>query len=706
MKVFAYLFFCLFCLFGLPVNAQDAYHNNLTGMLMEDHSLEVSSFVFENNEASINNLFYVFGGATRTTFETPGNEFSRVVSVTSSAVGDPWAAGLGIRNRSFVNQGDIVLLTFWGKRTSANSDLPVFIERTSDFEKEFYQAISFTPEWEQYFIVIKASNNYPVNALSFGFHLGNVAQNFQIGGFTALNLGNQYELSDIPFGLSADSYGGSADDAPWRAEAASRIDNLRKADMGIMVSDIDGNPVPGATVRVEMQEHEFGFGSAMVMCRFPGNGCFNQTYIQKIGNLDGEGHGFNAAVNENALKWDAWEEEWIGTPEETVNGVVWLDNQGIDFRGHTLLWPGWDKMPDDMLQNQNNLTYMKNRIDERLESMLLHPVLGELIDEWDVINEITFVRDLENAFKNNPGYTTGRELYPEIFNKATELAPGKTNYLNDYAVFSGGSNTNTINRYKNFIEEIIDSGAKLDGIGFQGHIGATPTSILRVKDIYDDFYESYGKRIKITEYDIDPTVSPETQARYLNDFLTMTFSHEAVDAFIMWGFWDGNHWKNNAPMFDINWNLKPSGAAFNNLVFNEWWTNETGTTNDEGLMLFRPFKGQHKIFVEHDGIMQEVNATLSGDTTLHIILGVTATQELDVNLVEIAPNPTHDHIKITLNEAIANVNLDILDVNGKIYQHFEQVANGSILEIDLASGVYIVRLQSLNKTGYRKLVVQ
>ena len=700
------LIFLSIYLFSLPIFAQDAYHNNLTQMLENDYSLEVSSFVFNNTEVNINNSFYIFGGATRTTFEVPGNDFSRVLSVSNNTVGDPWAAGLGIRNVNPISQGDIVLLTFWGKRTSVNSDLPIFIERASDYEKEFYQAINLTAEWTQYFIAIEASNNYSPNALTFGFHLGNVAQSFQLGGLTALNLSDQYNLGDISFAISADAYGGSQDNAPWRAEAANRIETLRKADMNITVVDMNGNAIPNATVRVEMQEHDFGFGSAMVMCRFPGNNCFNQTYIQKIKNLDGQGHGFNAAVSENALKWDGWEEGWAGSTGQIVNGVEWLDNQGIDVRGHTLVWPGWDKMPDDILENQNNITYIKNRIDERLESMLLHPVLGELVTEWDVINEVTFVRDLENAFKNTPGYNTGRELYTEIFNKTTELRPNNVNYLNDYALFSGASNINTINRYKEFIQEIIDSGAKLDGIGFQAHIGASPTSILRVKEIYDDFYDSYAKPIKVTEYDIDPSVSPETQARYLNDFLTMTFSHESVEAFIMWGFWDGNHWKDNAPMFDINWNLKPSGEAFNNLVFNEWWTDETKTTNSQGLSVFRPFKGQHKIYVDYNGVTQVIDANLTSDTDLNVVFGVTATQELDATLVEITPNPTRDFIQVTLNEELANVDLEILDITGKVCQSFEQVSTGNRLEIDLSSGVYVVRLRSLDQTGYRKLVVQ
>ena len=29
----------------------------------------------------------------------------------------------------------------------------------------------------------------------------------------------------------------------------------------------------------------------------------------------------------------------------------------------------------------------------------------------------------------------------------------------------------------------------------------------------------------------------------------MIFSHPATNGFLMWGFWDGAHWKDNAPYF-------------------------------------------------------------------------------------------------------------------------------------------------------------
>ena len=314
--------------------------------------------------------------------------------------------------------------------------------------------------------------------MTLGFHLASQVQHFQLGGFTVYNLGN-IELAQAPSTFAEGSYGGFEADAAWRAPAQRRIDSLRRKNLTIHVVNKDGLPIPDVRVSIDMQEHEFGFGSAVVACRMPGNNCYNQTYLDKLLDLDGAGHGFNVAVTENALKWDAWEEQWIGSPDQTRNAIIWLNDNHIETRGHTLIWPGWDHMPDDMQQNSTNLTYLIDRINDRMETMLTDPTLGELITEWDVLNEITLVRDLEMAFSTSSEYQTGRELYGDILQRVTELRPNHRNYINDFVVFSGaGGLSTTVERYHSYIQEIIATdGAKLDGIGFQSHIGMSPISI-------------------------------------------------------------------------------------------------------------------------------------------------------------------------------------------------------------------------------------
>jgi len=388
-------------------------------------------------------------------------------------------------------------------------------------------------------------------------------QEFEVAGFTALNLGANYELSGVPSTFSPANYEGNEEDAPWRALAEARIENIRKADLQVSVRNQNGEPISDAIVSSEMIEHEFGFGSAIVSCRIPNNQCYDATYVSKLMDLDGKGHQFNVGVTENALKWRAWEAEWLGPPEDAIKALEWLTEQGITMRGHNLFWPGSDYLPDDINENLNDLEYLRSRIDARIETLIENPQIKSLIRDWDILNEIAVNRTFESAFKNDPNFETGREIYVEMIEKVRAFDPTLELYINDYVVLSGGgSSDEVINRYKQFLDELSESAFTFDGIGFQGHIGSFPTSIPKTLQVFDEFYQRYDVPFQLTEYDINPNIDEQTQAKYLEDFLTACFSHPAMKAFLMWGFWDGNHWKGNAPLFDIDWNLKPSGESY------------------------------------------------------------------------------------------------------------------------------------------------
>ena len=181
--------------------------------------------------------------------------------------------------------------------------------------------------------------------------------------------------------------------------------------------------------------------------------------------------------------------------------------------------------------------YIKTRMRAHIEDILTYPGIGDEMIDWDVLNEITTNNDYANHFAGTPGYTTGRELYPEIFKQADSLAIGPKWYLNDYvAIEQGDSPSNGIATWRSRIDELLAAGAPLDGLGFQGHFSASPTGIPRVKEIYDEFWNAYGLEAKVTEYDIDKLVPAQTQAAYMRDILTITFAHPSMKGFLMWGF--------------------------------------------------------------------------------------------------------------------------------------------------------------------------
>jgi len=689
------------------LNAQDSYHTDLINFLSDEYNLEGHSFVLYDTEDDIVQNKYTYGDVQATEFSDGELGFSNYTSIDVPIAGNnPWDAGYGISNITQVNQGDAIIVHFWARRNSPTGSVNAFSEDGATFDKEFFNFFELTSDWTSYFYSFKSSKTFQVDAMTLGFHLATESQNIDIGGFTALNYGQTPALDDLPSSFLPLNYGGNEADASWRSSAADRIEEIRKAILDITVVDQDGLPIEGLAVNVTMQEHSFGFGSAFALGRFPDGRDYNEQYLSKITDLDGKGHGFNVGVNENALKWDGWEEEWIGSPTQTKNALEWLTRNGVEMRGHVLVWPGYDNLPSDI--EGNSVSYINDRIKGRLEEMLTDPVLSENLGEWDILNEITTNRDLEMFYQGNSGYENGRELYQEIIAQAKSIAPNKTFYVNDYIVLSGGgSSPAVIERYQGYLDEMAAGDVGFDGIGFQCHIGSIPTSIDKIESVLNDFYDRYNVRMKITEFDIEPSVDQETAAQYTSDFLTMIFSHPGVDAFIMWGFWDNNHWKSNALMFDSDWNIKPAGQTFVDKVFDEWWTDETVNSDANGIVSSRAFKGKYNISFTHNGTQKDTIIQLDDDMSFTMNADITsATQDPVLSQIEIFPNPVLDGgIRIYLPGKLNDIELKILTTDGKVLTELNQVKSGDFINLDQSPGIYILHLRNGDRFATKRVVI-
>lgn len=708
MKIVYFLLLSLSCLL---LTAQDDYHNNLQTSLSSEYNLPSGNWVFNNTETMNYSQIASWGGS-QSVQAINGQTFTKLSQVSIAGQGNnPWDSGWKINNSSSIVQGDRVLLVFWIKSTSESGTAKLFIEHATEFNKEIYVDVNITTEWVQYFVPFEAlSGSYASNGLALGFHLALQQQTVQIGGFTAINYGKDITLDQLPNDFDNNLYEGHEEDAPWRIAAAARIDQFRKADLTIEAVTTDGVPIPGANFDIQMLRHEFAFGSAITAARIAGNNSQNNIYQDKIINLDGKGHGFNWVVFENDLKWDGWEEEWFVNHNELVNAVSWLRDKDIEIRGHTLVWPGWDNLPNDLQNNANNPDYIWGRIDGRLDEILNYPGLKGNIPEWDVLNEIVTNTSLESVFANVSGNATGREVYADIFKRVRELSPDTELYLNDYMTLTlnntGGGQYDIL---KARIQELIDAGAPIDGIGFQGHIRGFPNSIPSVLNTLDDFYTSFGLTAKITEFDMPPIVSEELGAKYLHDFLTAVFSHESVNGFLFWNFWDVATWRNpGANLFREDWSQKPAGDTFIDLVFNQWWTDMNAQTDEAGQLKARVFKGQHEITYNCDGETITEIIDLTKDETFTITCDnlPTHTREIDKGPVfSLYPNPAHDHITIEREES-SPAQLNLYNALGvKIEEHKLNAAR-QIVPLRVPNGVYFISVCSQEGERFEKIVVR
>ena len=411
-------------------------------------------------------------------------------------------------------------------------------------------------------------------------------------------------------------YGGAESDAAWRATAETMIDQNRKADLTINVLDQFGNAIPDAQVHVLQTKQAYQFGSAVSVNQILGYTSDDAIYRQKFEEL------FNTATIENSLKWVPLEGEWgssysLGRAIQTLD---YLNARGIDNRGHVLLWPGWSNLPTYLQSYAGNPTALRQEIYDHIDEVA--GAVGDRVVEWDVINEPRTNNDLMGIF--------GDSILVDAFNRA-DAATNAQMFINEYNIITQDGNWWTRQQYLNTINYLLNSNINLDGIGMQGHFNANSlTGITDVWSILDQFYAT-GVPITITEYDLvpDPNASESERealkANYLRDFLTAVFAHPGTEGFMLWGFWEGRHWRPDAAMFNLDWSETPMLQVWEDLVLDQFMTDETLDTNALGQALLRAFHGQHTIEVTVD--VQTYYETVSLDatgTTLDITLPIGA----------------------------------------------------------------------------------
>jgi endo-1,4-beta-xylanase len=511
--------------------------------------------------------------------------------------GNTWDVQVQTRVAQPVAYGDVILATFYVKaeasrQESGEAQTELVMELAQPpWAKSVEYPVRVSHDWTKIHARFKAERSYAAGEAQLIFRLGYAPQILQIGGVSVENFGKQLVLADLP--TTKITYPGMEAEAPWRKAAAERIEQLRKRELSIVVQDKAGRPVAGAEVVVHQTRQAFGFGSAVVAQTLNGRG--NERYKELTAEL------FNTAVFENNLKWQPLAGDWGGgwTVDVALKGADWLSAHGIQTRGHVLVWPSWRNLPRSVKALEKEPAKLRAAVNAHV-TQLTTAMRGKLV-HWDVLNEPFDNHDLMDLF--------GDDVMLEWFKAARAADPNVKLFINDYAILSGGGgDTPHRDHYEKTIKFLIDRGAPLDGIGMQGHFGAAltgPEDLLKLLDRY----AKLGKQIWITEFDVD--LEDEALAgQFTRDFYTTLFSHPAVGGIMMWGFWDGAHWRRNAPLYRKDWSLKPAGAAYRDLVLKAWRTDEVAKTDATGTYKTRAFLGNYALKVASGGQSKTIEVEL------------------------------------------------------------------------------------------------
>lgn len=531
--------------------------------------------------------------ATGTTFQQVGKCTASAISVADQAftegirisvqsdISNTWDAQVKFPAIEGIETGDIILVSFFARTISSTQEtgegnVTVVIENNTSYTKDISYTLTIGNEWRQYYASAESGHTLSSSQISYLFHCGFPDQIIEVADVQYLNYKQTLSLDDLP--VTEITYYGQDPDAEWRPLAAERINQIRKGIVDLTIYDEAGQLVEGASISIEMVQHQFGFGTAIAASEFNSNA----TYRNKVLEM------FNEVVFENDLKWPQFNPN---STDHITRAMDTLDAHNIPIRGHNIIWPSWRFTPDFLETLKDDPIALRNAIDMRFDQVTQF-TKGRLVD-WDVMNEPYSEHDIQNIL--------GNEIMAEWFNRARQNDRSVKLYVNDYSIISaGGKNTEKQNYYYNLIKQIEADGGHIDGIGLQGHMSSELTPITKVYDIVEKYAE-LGKEIKITEHDINlPEQQQSVQADYTRDFMTILFSHASVKSLLVWGFWAGRHWRPEAAFFNDDWSIRPHGVVWNDLIYNQWWTPKTDlVTDSDGHTSLDGFLGKYKYSVSY-----------------------------------------------------------------------------------------------------------
>ena len=542
---------------------------------------------------NLNNISGTWGVSQSVSVE--GQPFSIAYEVETQTLPDQsWHLQAVERNEGVVANADVMRFEFYVRATTgANPRTGFVVQETTNYSTLFRQDIDLTSDWQFFSIDVPANADYGLNGLQAVFNLGHELQTVQIGGFFWTNESNHVDLDELPAQFPGATYEGRLGTDAWRATAEQDIDNVRKSEVTVNVTDSNGNPLEGAVVSLRQARHEFLFGSAINAYngKLDPNGTDEALkYQSEIKRL------FNSVVFENSLKWPGF----LQDRQRGLDGVEFATDNDMYIRGHNVIWPSRTFMPDSIWAEYDTRTtndgkpsadaWLKATIEDRFDDVL--NTFHGVIPEWDVVNEPWSNHDVMDIF--------GDSIVIEWFQRMRDFDPDIKLALNDYGIFArNGGDTNHRANFEYWLGLLNDAGL-LDVIGEQSHYqDASLTDIEVLGQLINTYHTQFDKPIAITEFDVD-SVDEQLQADYLRDYMMMSFSQSAVTEFLHWGFWADSHWLPDAALYRKDFSIKPNGQAYEDLVFGRWWTDVQGTTRG-GAFSTKSFLGEYNVVVEYQG---------------------------------------------------------------------------------------------------------
>lgn len=496
----------------------------------------------------------------------PGPE-ANTLAITFDNPGNAWDAQIGRPSLGGVNAGDAIRMTFRARTEGKGTIIPVFEQATAPNEKIIMQAIGTDAEWRTYEITRQATKSYAKGETQTKLFFSGTGIAF-VSDLRVENLG---PIAG-PFGMN-DKLGPfkRERDEALLTQARANIEQIRKGKLVLTLRDASGKPLKNAPVRVKMERPAFRWGTAVTAALINADTPEAKKYREILQRE------FNTVVFENDLKWNG------GTappPAETLRALDWLRARNFDVRGHNLVWGSDQYLPADLKAAP---------VAEKW------PIIAKHIQAYVSATEgKVYVWDVVNEAVTNTGLweQIGWDKFAESYKLAKKTDPNALLAYNEYNIYNPDHRRTAIARVK-----LLQSmGAPVDVFGDQGHYGVPEPAARTIWNGWNEVGRETGLPIEITEYDFG-TFDHAMYGDQIEDTMTLAFGNPNVRAFLMWGFWEGAHWraKEGGAIVNRDFSYREPMKRFHRLVHETWTTDATVKTDASGTVTLPAFYGTYRI---------------------------------------------------------------------------------------------------------------
>ena len=451
---------------------------------------------------------------------------------------------------------------------------------------------------------------------------------------------------------------------------------------------------------------------------------------------------WNQVSPENAGKW--------GSVEGTRNNMNWggLDNaynlakdNDFFYRHHNLIWgnqqPTWIAALDSAEQYAE-----------------ISEWFSELAARYDSIDQVEVVNEPLHDPPDDPedgGYigalggsgVTGWDWIINAFRLARTHFPDAELIINDYNIVGSLESTED---YIEIIELLQAEDTLIDGIGVQGHAFSTFWASSTTLSDNLDLLAATGLPIYVTEMDIDG-LEDDVQLHEYQRVFPIFWEHPAVAGITFWGYRPGM-WRTAQGAYL----LRSDGSERPSMVWLRAYI--AGNVVDVSSVAVSSTGGVTSIDVD-DGTLQMLAEVLPIDATVKDVKWTISDQDLasidddglltaidngtvrvtataidgsgeqdymDIELTNqlpngmdninsevefcIYPNPSSDG-KFVI-EGLENLSdIKVMDLSGQVLTELKVTYESSVeVQLDVASGIYVIQLYDGEETYHKKIVVK